>query len=141
MRGFWNDPDGISITDFLALLFSTAYLALLGLLVYRMATDTLTTMDVDLLQIFTWTILTILGGYFGGQMLQRLGSTRQGPMPNNQYGMYGGMYGGYGGGMGGYGYGMGMPINMLDPALAAQPVVTSTDVPNPADNEGAEQRG
>ncbi|MDP2871913.1 MAG: hypothetical protein Q8P31_05175 [Bacillota bacterium] len=73
MQGFWNDPDGISITDFLALGFSLAYMVLLALTLWRMIAGKLEPTDIDFLQVVTWPTLTILGGYFGGQMLGRLG--------------------------------------------------------------------
>lgn len=125
MRGFWNDPDGISITDFLALLFSAAYLGVLGLAVTRMIAGELADQDIDLLQVLTWPTLTILGGYFGGQMLGRLqGSLKRQPgMDPMQMGM-GGMMGGYGYGGG---YGMAGPVAMIDPRNP-QPVMTMDDM-------------
>lgn len=78
MQGFWNDPDGISMTDFLALLFSAAYMTLLALTLWRMITGKLAATDIDFLQVVTWPTLTILGGYFGGQMLGKLGKGSSG---------------------------------------------------------------
>lgn len=125
MRGFWNDPDGISITDFLALLFSAVYLCLIGLLVARMIGGVLVDQDVDFLQIVTWPVLTILGGYFGGQMLGRLqGGLKHQPGPDPQQ-----TYGGYGYGATSYaGYGAGYPLQMVDPRLPAQAVLTVEDM-------------
>ncbi len=74
MRGFWNDPEGISITDFLALSFSGVYVVLLALSTTKLLRGTLTAVDVSFLQVITWPSLTILGGYYGGEFINYLRS-------------------------------------------------------------------
>ena len=120
MRGFWNDPDGISITDFLALVFSAAYLSLIGLLVARMIGGVLADQDVDFLQIVTWPVLTILGGYFGGQMLGRLqGGLKRQPGLDPQA-MYAQSYG--------YAGAYGQPVAMIDPRFPSPAVLTMDEM-------------
>lgn len=106
LRGFWNDPDGISMSDFLALAFTASYMGLLGMTVTKLLRGTVTAEDIQLLQVVTWPVMTILGGYFGGEMLGRLRNpdrTRPGPRNGLPYGGFDGDGG--------------VPREVLDPRL------------------------
>ncbi|AOQ24725.1 hypothetical protein MTAT_04760 [Moorella thermoacetica] len=87
LKGFWSDPDGLSIPDFLSLIFTLAYLIVTGIMVRRLVSNTLTDSAIDFYQIFTWNMLTVLGGWFGNQMISRLGGLqlRSRRMPEEYY--------------------------------------------------------
>lgn len=74
MRGFWNDSDGVSVPDVLAIIFTVAYFGVAGYVLYGGLDD----MKIDFFSVFTWPILTILGGYFGGHVLGQIGSSLRG---------------------------------------------------------------
>lgn len=87
LKGFWSDPDGLSIPDLLSLVFTLAYLIVTGIMVRRLVGDTLTDNAIDFYQVFTWNMLTVLGGWFGNQMISRLGgfSLRSRRAPEEYY--------------------------------------------------------
>jgi hypothetical protein len=79
MRGFWSDPEGLSITEVLSLAFAGAYFIVAGFMVRLLAAGLLTRDAVDFFEVFTWPVLVILGGYFGNKLLDRLPSLRRTP--------------------------------------------------------------
>jgi len=81
MKGFWNDREGLSITDVLSLSFAAAYFAVATVMVNHLRAGTLTRDAVDFFEVFTWPILVILGGYFTNGIVARLPSLRRRP-PN-----------------------------------------------------------
>lgn len=79
MRGFWNDPEGLSITEVLSLAFTGAYFLVAAFMVRILASGSLTRDAVDFFEVFTWPVLVILGGYFGNKLLDKLPSLRRIP--------------------------------------------------------------
>lgn len=77
MRGFWNDPDGVSITDWLAAVFTMGYFAVAGIMAIKLYQGSLTDRAVDFFSVFSWPVMTILGGYFGDRIASRFGGKRQ----------------------------------------------------------------
>lgn len=71
---FYNDDDGLSITDTLALFFSLVYLVIIAVMLYCLFKAHLTETHLDFLEITTWPVLTILGGYFGDRIVSNLGA-------------------------------------------------------------------
>ncbi|MEG6521188.1 hypothetical protein [Desulfotomaculum sp. 1211_IL3151] len=73
MRGFWNDDDGMSITDSLAIWFSVGFGIVSAIFVYLLLTDKLTDRAVDFFTQFSWPVITILGGYYGDKIASQFG--------------------------------------------------------------------
>ena len=73
MRCFLNDDDGLSITDTLAIFFALIYLVLIAVMLFLLTRNKLTDLHLDFLQISTWPVLTILGGYFGDRIFSNFG--------------------------------------------------------------------
>jgi hypothetical protein len=73
VRGFYNDDDGLSITETLALGFSGAYMLVVGVLLVVLAKGQLTDRHIDFLSVCSWPVLTILAGYFGDRVASRFG--------------------------------------------------------------------
>jgi peptidoglycan biosynthesis protein MviN/MurJ (putative lipid II flippase) len=92
LRGFWNDRDGVTITDFLALVFAAAHMVVSWYMIDKLRTSTLTDQDVDFFEVYSWGMLTILGGYFldrtAGSVMDRLPQRRrkQEPLTNTDAG-------------------------------------------------------
>ncbi|MEG6521155.1 hypothetical protein [Desulfotomaculum sp. 1211_IL3151] len=89
MRGFWNDDDGMSITDSLAIWFSVGFGIVSAIFVYLLLNDKLTDRAVDFFTQFSWPIITILGGYYGDKIASQFGSAissrrRQPQIPQTQ---------------------------------------------------------
>lgn len=74
LRGFWNDPEGLSFAEAISIVFTALYLAVTGLLLARLLGGNLTDQALDFFEVLTWPMLTILGGWFGDRMLSRFGS-------------------------------------------------------------------
>jgi hypothetical protein len=89
-HSFWTNPEGFSVVDLLAILFSLTYL---GLIAYAVATQS--NYMITLIQSMSPAVLVILGGYFTGQTVQQFNMSRGiGINPyNQQQGMYGNTYG------------------------------------------------
>jgi len=73
LRGFWNDRDGLTITDFLAILFTSSYFVVSWVMVRKVLGGTLTDKDVTFFEVYSWGMWTILGGYFVDRTASRLG--------------------------------------------------------------------
>lgn len=71
---FYNDDDGLSITDTLALFFSLIYLVIITVMLYCLFKNRLTDTHLDFMQITAWPVLTILGGYFGDRIVSNFGA-------------------------------------------------------------------
>ncbi len=72
LKGFWNDTDGISITDTLAGIFSFSYFLVSGVILQKIILDQLNDKDIAFFQYYSWPIMTILGGYFGDKIAQSI---------------------------------------------------------------------
>jgi len=80
LKGFWNDPDGLSITDIISLTFITFYFILAIYLFH----NGLTEREVDFFNVVTWNTLTILGGYFASGVVRIVKNTNlRGGLNNN----------------------------------------------------------
>jgi hypothetical protein len=73
MRGFYNDDDGLSITDTLALGFSGVYALVVVVLLVLLVKGQLAEIHVDFLSVCSWPVLSILAGYFGDRVASRFG--------------------------------------------------------------------
>lgn len=73
LRGFWNDVGGLSLPEALSIVFTALYLVVTGLLLARLLAGTLTDQALDFLELVSWPMLTVLGGWFGDRMLSRFG--------------------------------------------------------------------
>jgi len=79
MKGFWNDAEGVSITDWLAAIFALGYFAIVGIMAVKLYQGTLTDRAVDFFSVFSWPVMTILGGYFGDRIASRFTGRRPTP--------------------------------------------------------------
>lgn len=83
LKGFWNDRDGVTITDFLAVVFAAAYMLVSWFLIDKLRNGSLTDQDVDFFEVYSWAMLTILGGYFldrtAGSVMDKLPHRRNKP--------------------------------------------------------------
>lgn len=84
MRGFWNDDDGMSITDSLAIWFSVGFGIVSIIFVYLLLNDKLTDRAVDFFTQFSWPVITILGGYYGDKIASQFGSAISRKQPQLQ---------------------------------------------------------
>lgn len=73
MRGFYNDDDGLSITETLALVFSGVYVLVVIVMLAALMRGRLADLHVDFLSVCSWPVLTILAGYFGDRVASRFG--------------------------------------------------------------------
>lgn len=73
LHGFWDDPEGLSFAEAISIVFTALYLTVTGLLLARLLGGNLTDQALDFFEILTWSMLTILGGWFGDRMLSRFG--------------------------------------------------------------------
>lgn len=64
LAGFWNDSDGLSITDLMAVSIVGSYILFLVPFAYKMVKGTLTFNDISLLGQAIIPVTTVLGGYF-----------------------------------------------------------------------------
>jgi len=64
MAGFWNDGDGLSITDIIAVSIVGSYILFLITFAYKLVKGSLTMNDVSLLGQAIIPVTTVLGGYF-----------------------------------------------------------------------------
>lgn len=71
-KGFWNDQDGFSITDVLALGFSFLYAIVSVMMFIKLWTGELTDTAIDFFQVFSYPMLVILGGYFGNKLTGKI---------------------------------------------------------------------
>ncbi|NGQ95517.1 hypothetical protein G3578_10165 [Brevibacillus sp. SYP-B805] len=73
MKTFWNDNDGLSITDVLAILFAVGYFYVTWIFIGKLRADTLKSVDVDFFAAYSYGMLVILGGYFGRNVVAGIG--------------------------------------------------------------------
>lgn len=90
LRGFWNDPEGLSFAEAISIVFTVLYLAVTALLLPRLLGGNLTDQALDFYEILTWPMLTVLGGWFGDRMLSRFG---RGSLRSHYRPLYGHDYG------------------------------------------------
>ncbi|MED1954599.1 hypothetical protein [Brevibacillus centrosporus] len=64
INGFWNDGDGLSITDMLALSVVGGYSLILILFGYKLVKGSLSINDISFLGQAIIPVTTVLGGYF-----------------------------------------------------------------------------
>lgn len=64
----WTNSEGFSIVDGLAMAFSSVYLFISILILFK---NNSTGVNIELLEILTQPILVILGGYFASQGIQQ----------------------------------------------------------------------
>lgn len=76
IRGFWSDPEGLSIPEVLSLSFAALYITVTGVLLSRLLSGGLGPDALNFYETLTWTMLTVLGGWFGDRMVSRLGGSR-----------------------------------------------------------------
>jgi uncharacterized membrane protein (DUF485 family) len=62
--GFWNDSDGLSITDIMSILIVGSYILFLVPFAYKMVRGSLSTNDISLLGQAIIPVTTVLGGYY-----------------------------------------------------------------------------
>lgn len=71
MRGWWNDNDGVSITEWLAAVVIVIYAGMLMLTGYKLLKGTLSERDIALIGQITIPVTTVLGGYFVDRTARR----------------------------------------------------------------------
>lgn len=81
LRGFWNDPQGITVSETLELIVALMYLVGGSVELRQLILGKLTSTGVDLLTVLTWPVLAILGG----GIVQRFGWPRVRGMGMNDY--------------------------------------------------------
>ena len=64
VAGFWNDSDGLSITDIIAISIISSYVLFLIPFACKLVKGTLTQIDISLLGQAIIPVTTVLGGYF-----------------------------------------------------------------------------
>jgi len=64
MAGFWNDEDGLSITDIIAVSIVGSYILFQIPFAYKLVKGSLTVNDISLLGQAIIPVTTVLGGYF-----------------------------------------------------------------------------
>lgn len=79
MRGWWNDNDGVSITEWLAAVVIVIYAGMLMLTGYKLLKGTLSERDIALIGQITIPVTTVLGGYFVDRTARRF--VRGAPVP------------------------------------------------------------
>lgn len=85
IHGFWDDPEGLSFPEAISIVFTALYLTVTGVLLSRLLKNALTDQALDFYQILTWTMLTVLGGWFGDRMLSRFGNSNLRSRPRARY--------------------------------------------------------
>lgn len=69
MKGFWNDGDGLSIGEFISMMFSLSYLFMVGLMSYCMIMGIeITDTHIRVFETMSYPVLVILGGQFAGHI-------------------------------------------------------------------------
>jgi len=73
IRTFLNDADGVSITDFISVVFVIAFVAASGMIVWKglFLESNIQDAVVDTLRIMSNPLMVILGGYFGTKMVNK----------------------------------------------------------------------
>lgn len=71
MRGWWNDNDGVSITEWLAAVVIVIYAGMLMLTGFKLLKGTLSERDIALIGQITIPVTTVLGGYFVDRTARR----------------------------------------------------------------------
>lgn len=108
LRGFWNDPEGVTVPEILELVVALTWAVAVGVELVQLIQGRLASVGVDLLTVISWTVLAVLGG----GIVQRFGFPRvRGPQQMPPYGYGGWGWGGYGFGYDPYGYGYGAPTS------------------------------
>lgn len=64
IKGFWNDADGLSITDLIAVSIVGSYIVFLVPFAYKLVKGSLSVNDISLLGQAIIPVTTVLGGYF-----------------------------------------------------------------------------
>ncbi|MCP1159468.1 hypothetical protein [Bacillus infantis] len=75
-KGFWNDSDGLSITDTLSVGFSILFAIVSIMMFIKLWKEDLTMQSIDFFQVFSYPMLIILSGYFGNKIVENLGAKR-----------------------------------------------------------------
>lgn len=79
-KNFLNDDDGLSAKDYLMLVFTTPYVvAWVAVLVMAVIGRPMTDQVVDILQLLSPAVMTIIGGWFGVQAVTEFANRNKTP--------------------------------------------------------------
>ncbi|MGD6876752.1 hypothetical protein [Bacillus infantis] len=81
-KGFWNDSDGLSITDTLSIGFSILFAIVSIMMFVKLWKEDLTMQSLDFFQIFSYPMLIILSGYFGDKIIGKINFKRSNTSSN-----------------------------------------------------------
>lgn len=79
LSGFWNDADGLSITDIIAVSIVGSYILFLIPFAYKLVKGSLTVNDISLLGQTMIPVTTVLGGYFIDRTAKNFSSQKRSP--------------------------------------------------------------
>lgn len=78
MKAFWNNEEGLTLQEFVAVVVMLMWVLVTGVILYNMIYHEITQAMIDFYSVLGWMPLGVIGGLFGERAFANLGSYKGG---------------------------------------------------------------